>query len=670
MYRESQKLEDLKANFLFKEELSAEEVKSLARQWQEEYGPQALERCIQACHRWARQSLAENRQRSEYLERIVPLYFLLYQTVLLSRHASSREEFLQGLARLLFQSPGIRAILIKLEDQTLAYPEEASSLAYRFPSRYLNDPEWTCQARILSPGELPEPFPLQSGPLGVAKWILLPLMLRGWVSGILLVGTSQKVFSDWERVLLLEDLPEQINASLEIIQEKKLEEGPLFDPLTGLPLEGYFLVLTEQRLREARSRGQRLLMLAIGVDRMVHVNQAFGFRTGDELLRILAERLKNFADSSGEMARGRSETFYLLVPEPPDLSDYLERLKGALSGPVDLGRFLLEVTLSIGVARFPQDAPSPGALLRRARTALHEAKRLGGNRVAFFSEDLHRRARTFLTLLPRLRKALRHKEFVVFCQPRLDLREGRICGGEILVRWQDPERGLIPPGEFIWVLEESGLISELGLWVAEETCRILLDLPREMFVALNLSFNVSPRQLWGANFVPRFLDILRRYRLCPTRIKIEITESIFIEHTEEITEELRKIARAGVKVVLDDFGTGYSSLHYLSRLPVHDIKIDQSFVQGLPHSESHLEIVKAIIALARALGKRVVAEGVETVEQLRCLQRLGVDEVQGFLFSPPVPWERFRQWLDVFPEEWKTYLQASSREVEDQGNLC
>lgn len=210
------------------------------------------------------------------------------------------------------------------------------------------------------------------------------------------------------------------------------------------------------------------------------------------------------------------------------------------------------------------------------------------------------------------------------------------------------------------MLEESGLITELGLWVAEETCRILLELPQEMFVSLNLSFNVSPRQLWGSDFVPRFLEILRRYRLCPSRIKIEITENVFIERTEEIIGELLKLSSIGVRVVLDDFGTGYSSLHYLARLPVHDIKIDRTFVSGLPHSESHLEIVRAIIALARALGKRVVAEGVETVEQLKCVQKLGVDEVQGFLFSPPVPWSRFKPWLRELPQTWRTYLEAPS----------
>lgn len=246
----------------------------------------------------------------------------------------------------------------------------------------------------------------------------------------------------------------------------------------------------------------------------------------------------------------------------------------------------------------------------------------------------------------------------------------RICGGEILVRWADPERGLIPPAEFIWVLEESGLITDLGLWVAEETCRILLELPQEMFVSLNLSFNVSPRQLWGSNFVQKFLEILQQYKLCPTRVKIEITESVFIERTENIIRELEKISRVGVKVVLDDFGTGYSSLHYLSKLPIHDLKIDKTFVRGLPKSNHNLEIVRAIIALARALGKRVVAEGVETVEQLKCLQKLGVDEVQGFLFSPPVSWEDFKKLLEKFPIEWKKFLELPSSCLKDLEEKC
>ncbi|HIE32544.1 MAG TPA: EAL domain-containing protein, partial [Thermodesulfobacteriaceae bacterium] len=195
------------------------------------------------------------------------------------------------------------------------------------------------------------------------------------------------------------------------------------------------------------------------------------------------------------------------------------------------------------------------------------------------------------------------------------------------------------------------LITDLGLWIAEETCRILSDLPWEMFVSLNLSFNVSPRQLWGSNFVDRFIDILKRYKMCPTRIKIEITENVFVEKTDEIIKELIKISKAGVKVVLDDFGTGYSSLHYLSRLPVHDLKIDRDFVKGLPNSVKDLEIVKAILALARALGKRVVAEGVETREQLECLCKLGVDEIQGFYFARPLPWPEFKKFVLEFRKE-------------------
>ncbi len=603
---------------------------------------------------------SQHEEEKRRLERVLNLYLFLYQLLLMARHAISRREFLQGLAGLLINVPEIRLVWLKLEDFNLILPENMSDLREKLPPELIENPEWLPEPQILSPDDLPEILREVSKKYHIQSWLFIPFFVKHWTSGGILAGFSRRDFSDWERTLLLEDFPENLEACLEYILERKTEESHLFDPLTDLPLEHYFLVLTERTLGEAREKSKRFIMVALAVDRLVHVNQAFGFHTGDRLLQVLAERLKQFIGEKGMVCRGRSETFYALIPEPKDVHAYLDELKHALGGPIKAGRVTLEVTVSMGIAHFPSDASTPGDLLKKARTALHEAKRLGGNRVAFFSADLHKKARTFLTLLPKLRRAIDLNQFVIYCQPRIDLHRRCICGGEILVRWEDPERGIVPPGEFIWVLEDSGLITELGLWVAEETCRILLKLPQEMFVSLNLSFNVSPRQLWGSNFVSRFLDILRKYKLCPTRIKIEITENIFIERTQEIIQELEKISKVGVKVVLDDFGTGYSSLHYLARLPVHDLKIDKTFVNGLPDSAEHMEIVKAIIALARALNKRVVAEGVETVEQLKCLQRLGVDEVQGFLFSPPVPWKEFRKWLTDLPERWKQYLEIPS----------
>ncbi|OAQ20083.1 putative bifunctional diguanylate cyclase/phosphodiesterase [Thermosulfurimonas dismutans] len=585
------------------------------------------------------------------LNRIINFYFILYQMNTLFHHAGSLEEFVKGLIDLLFHFPEFRVLWGKINSLDTILPFDAQGLKKFFPDEIFEDFEWLREPRILKPSEISESLIEPSKNFGVERWVLIPLGVRDWTFGMLILGLSKAPLSEWERTLFLDDFYNHINSALEAIRERKAHGNNLFDAVTEFPLEGYFLILTEKRFREAREKGEKLMLLSLGVDRLIHVNQVFGFDTGDALLKVLAERLKDFVGKDGEIGRGRSETFYLLVPRPESYVEYLEKLKRFLSLPVVLGNLPLEITLSLGVAFFPEDGTEPRDLLKKARTALHEAKRLGGNRTVFFSRDLHERARKYLVLLPRLRRAIQKNEFVVYCQPRIDAKEWKVCGGEILVRWQDPERGLIPPGEFIWVLEESGLITDLGLWIAEETCRILLDLPREMFVSLNLSFNVSPRQLWGSNFVDRFMDILKRYRLCPTRIKIEITENVFVEKTEEIIKELIKISKTGVKVVLDDFGTGYSSLHYLSRLPVHDLKIDRAFVKGLPNSVKDLEIVKAILALARALGKRVVAEGVETREQLECLCKLGVDEIQGFYFARPLPWPEFKKFVFEFRKE-------------------
>jgi EAL domain-containing protein (putative c-di-GMP-specific phosphodiesterase class I) len=369
----------------------------------------------------------------------------------------------------------------------------------------------------------------------------------------------------------------------------------------------------------------------------------------------LGRRLKEFVGKKGEVARsyGSGFLFFLNLEHlsKKQVVEQLDMMKENLCNEINLKKVEIELTISVGITFFPEDGEQPSVLLKQAETALKEAKRLGGNRIIVFQKDLHKKAREYLLLLPRLKKALQNDEFIFYCQPRIDVKQKKVCGGEILVRWKPPGEDIVSPRKFIWVLEESGLIIDLGIWIAEQTCKALMSLPEDIYMALNLSFNVSPQQLWGSYFIDNLLKIFNKYKICPKRVKVEITENIFIERTEEIIQQLKTLANLGVGIALDDFGTGYSSLQYLAILPVDDLKIDAIFVKGLPGSKEDTAIVKTIVALARVLGKRVVAEGVETKEQLKCLMEMGVDEVQGFYFAPPLPWEEFKKFVLHFSSE-------------------
>ncbi len=414
-----------------------------------------------------------------------------------------------------------------------------------------------------------------------------------------------------------------------------------YDTLTLLPNRDLF----RDRLNQALSHADRHKKLAglmfIDLDRFKMVNDTLGHDAGDLLLREISARLRACVREEDTVARLGGDEFTVVLEQigkPGDAAVVAAKIVEALAPPVHLDGHEAFVTPSIGITIYPNDSGNAENLLKNADTAMYHAKEEGGNGYRFFSPEMNALAAGRLQMESGLRRALEREEFVVWYQPKLDLDSDRVVGAEALLRWQHPERGIVPPGEFIPILEETGLIEQVGLWVMKEVCRQMLAWREAALPPLNVAVNLSGRQLQRNNLAATIAGILAETGLPPEHLELEVTESMLMQDREYAADMLTKIRAAGVAhISVDDFGTGYSSLSYLKRFPIDALKLDKSFVDGLPTDEDDVAIARAVIALAHSLKLRVIAEGVETAEQLAFLRENGCDVIQGYFISRPLP---------------------------------
>ena len=483
------------------------------------------------------------------------------------------------------------------------------------------------------------------GPGKPRALLALPLELEG-PQAILLVGDAKSRTFPQEEVLLLQEIARDLSLGyLHITKSRELERVIFRDDLTGLPNRRYLLSALEHELGVAQKEGLSLALVLLDLDHFFTLNASLGHRVGDQILREIGRRLSEFTlPSRGTVARVGPDEFafsYLLRQSDRSFA-WLKDLEDLLSAPYRLEDREIRLTVSMGVA-LSEGFDSPEDLFAAAEIALQEARKEGPGRVAFYSPELTRRVYHTLDLVRKLEKALEREEFLLYFQPRIDLRRREVVSFEALLRWEDPERGIVPPGEFIPVLEDTGLIVEVGAWVVKEVARFLARLDP----SFRASFNVSARQFQEASrLVSAIEEALSETGLPGERLEMEITENLLVAHGAE--EVLREIQNLGLLISLDDFGTGYSSLAYLRRFPVHSLKIDYSFVKGVPQNVEDSQVVMAIVSLAHNLNKRAVAEGVERKDQLAFLLGLGVDEIQGFLCAPPLPPEDFLLFVREF----------------------
>jgi diguanylate cyclase (GGDEF)-like protein len=426
----------------------------------------------------------------------------------------------------------------------------------------------------------------------------------------------------------------------------------LHDPLTGLATRTLFDDRLNTALLTAQRRGGRLAVVALDLNRFKQINDTHGHGGGDKVLQEVADRIRNSVRAVDSVARFGGDEFMVLLPQlatPDEWQPVVQRILDAVMQPIDLGGVEVIPGSSAGVAVFPEDGTTATTLMGNADTALYRSKVLGGRRSVRYDQQFGAEIRYRTQLENGLHRALEREELSVHYQPVVDVASGRIVAAEALLRWDHPHFGAVAPESFVSLAEHIGVIGEIGEWVLDQACRQTIAWHEAGHPDLRIAVNLSVRQFERSSIDTVVARILRRWGLDPHFLELELTESQAVDNPEETIASLNALRDMGVRCAIDDFGTGYSGLSSLLRLPVDTLKIDRTFVTHLAESHQDQSVVKAIIALAHSMEKTVVAEGVETAEQLRVLQDYDCDHVQGFLFSRPLPTEELTELLSGQP---------------------
>ncbi|NUQ11737.1 MAG: EAL domain-containing protein [Gemmatimonadaceae bacterium] len=486
-----------------------------------------------------------------------------------------------------------------------------------------------------------------TSPPGGSATAVLPFVVDGEVEAFMvLVADSPDAFGDRE-LLLLRDLTGDIAYALDHISKAaELSYIATHDQLTGLPNRAVFLDRLSLALATRHGTNASLAVVVADLERFGQVNSTFGREAGDEMLRQVADRFRSVAGDMYSLARLGADTFAAIqtghATVPEIAKEVGDRLELALASPFAVRGQKVYLTGRAGIATYPNDGNEAETLLLHAEAALARAKSQQ-QRLVLYTPDLNTAVKKQLAMEGRLRRALDRGELVLHFQPKIELASGRISGAEALLRWNDAETGLVPPLEFIPMLEQSGLILPVGRWVMAEAIRASQMLRENGLPPVRMAVNVSPVQLRHEGFVASVEAAVKAANGSPHGLDIEVTEGVVMEDIDTNIEKLRQLRGLGVGVAIDDFGSGYSSLAYLARLPADVIKIDRTFVHTMAHDPDHTSIVSTVISLAHSLNRLVVAEGVEDMEQARLLRLLRCDHVQGYLYGRPVPFAEFER---------------------------
>ncbi len=442
-------------------------------------------------------------------------------------------------------------------------------------------------------------------------------------------------------VLTSRDITERKHA------DEKTQYLENYDLLTGLPNRGLMLDRVNQAVAHAKRTRERLALMHIGVDRFKIINETLGHFVGDSLLKAAADRIKSCTDETNTIARVGGDEFTIIVPDAARLhtvsataSKILAEMSQAFPGTSQD----VFVSASIGVSLFPDDSKSADELTKHADAAMYSAKKLGRNNYQFFTHALNEEAHERMVLEAGLRQAMQRDEMYLVYQPKIDLESRQVIGAEALLRWNHPKLGLVAPARFIPVAEESGMVSEIGEWVLRTACAQIRTC-QGMDLFPQIAVNVSAHQFHQYDLSKLVSTVIREEQIAPESLEIEMTESAVMHDAESSVVTLERLKQLGVGIAIDDFGTGYSSLSYLKRLPLDILKIDRSFVRDISHDANDAAIVRAIITLARSLGMKVTAEGVEDEAQLQFLNAYGCEYAQGYLFGEPMACDDFTERL-------------------------
>ena len=480
---------------------------------------------------------------------------------------------------------------------------------------------------------------------GIRSIVILPLIVSDEAAGALALYADEIEFFQDGEMKLLKELAGDIAYAIDHIEkQEQLDYLAYYDPLTGLANRRLFLERVALHMRNAASSGHKLALFLTDLERFRNINHSLGREAGDELLRQVAQWLTRTTGDGNLVARVGTDVFAVVLPEVReggDLTRMLTKMIGAfLEHPFQLTGGTFRIAARGGAALFPDDGTNAEMVFKNAEAALKNAK-ARGERGLFYTQAMNEAVAGKLTLENQLRQALDNGEFVLHYQPKVNLASGKLTGAEALIRWNDPRTGLVPPNRFIPILEETGMIYDVGRWALRQATKDYLRWRAAGLPAVRIAVNVSPLQLRNSDFINEVQQAISIDSQAAAGLELEITESVVMEGVEHNIATLQAIRALGVTIAIDDFGTGFSSLSYLSKLPVDTLKIDRSFIIDMTAGPEGLALVSTIINLAHALKCKVVAEGVETEEQARLLRVVNCDEMQGYLFSKPVPSDIF-----------------------------
>ena len=432
------------------------------------------------------------------------------------------------------------------------------------------------------------------------------------------------------------------------LASEEMEHLAYHDALTGLPNRPLFMDRLILSVAQATRTNQQLAIFFLDLDRFKEINDSLGHSTGDSLLKAVADRIRHCVREGDTVARFGGDEFTLLIPRIDQIEDaakIAQKILETLKIPFSIADHELFVSTSVGISIYPVDGTDPETLVRNADTAMYRAKDRGRDNYQLYAPAMNARALERLALENQLRKALSHRELVLFYQPVIDVQTRNVLGVEALIRWQHPEKGLLSPAHFISTAESSGLIVPIGDWILRTACKQTKLWQKKIDPNLTVAVNLSARQFQQPNLTEIISEALEETGLAAKSLELEITESNAMANADNTIYTLRELKAVGVRIAMDDFGTGYSSLNYLKRFPIDTLKLDQSFVRDITTDPSDAAIAVAVIAMAHSLNLKVIGEGVEKEEQFAFLQKQKCDHVQGYLFSKPLPVEELEAFL-------------------------
>ncbi|MEO8742113.1 MAG: EAL domain-containing protein, partial [Lysobacteraceae bacterium] len=634
--------------------LASGQVKHVEERWQITFDAQGKAvKAIGTC-----QDVTERKYAEIGMKHLNRVYTVLSEFNALTVRVRNRDELFRDACRIAVENGGFRMTMIAMVDQAtkkivpIATAGKNEELLQVIRSVFASDEKapttMAAQAirdkiAIISNDTEIDPRALlreHYTRAGVHSLAFLPLMVSGEAVGILALYAREKDFFHDEEMKLLTELADDVALAIDHIgQQERLDYLASYDPLTGLANRRQFIELLGQRTRIAADTGHRLALVTIDLERFKNFNDSLGQQAGDALLQQVGEWLTQYLGDAYRVARVAADQFAVVLPEKHagDVPRHLEAMIDAfLSHAFRLDDEMYRVAAKFGGAIFPDDGADADILFKNAEAALKKAKE-GGHRHLFYTPKMTETVAQRLNLENQLRQALEKEEFVLHYQPKVSLASGEITGVEALIRWNDPRTGLVPLSLFIPILEETGLIYDVGRWALHQSLKDYLRWRATGLHAVRIAVNVSPLQLRHPGFIAVIEQLVATHAHAAQGVELEITEGMIMNDMKQAISSLDTIRALGIPIAIDDFGTGFSSLGYLSKLPIDTLKIDRMFVTDMTTNPQGLSLVSTIINLAHSLEFKVVAEGVETDEESRLLKLLRCDEIQGYLFSKPVP---------------------------------